>query len=208
MQFGDTAEFNSALQSERLLWESLDNVTQRLPKLEMDEYERRIQQILQELGAPARVNQRVFLEATELVSVGLDIHGREQRLTPQAAKSWNGMKLAAEKDGEVLQLVSAFRSVDYQKQIIQRKLAVGQTWEQILRVSALPGFSEHHTGRTIDVTTPGSKALEEEFEKTSAFRWLERRAGGFGFTMTYPRGNAFGVAYEPWHWTFGDEMGQ
>lgn len=112
------------------------------------------------------------------------------------------MKAAAARDGETLQLVSAFRGVDYQRQIIERKLAAGQSWEQILRVSALPGFSEHHTGRTIDVTTPGCKALTEEFEGTSAFKWLERRAGEFGFTMTYPRGNEFGVAYEPWHWTF------
>ena len=168
----------------------------------MDEYERRIQEILTELGAPARANSHLFVEATELVSVGLDVQGREQRLTPGAAAAWNEMRAAAEKDGEILQLVSAFRSVDYQKGIIQRKLAAGQSWEQILRVSALPGFSEHHTGRTIDVTTPGSKALEEEFENTTAFRWLQRRAGEFGFTMTYPRGNRFGIAYEPWHWTF------
>jgi zinc D-Ala-D-Ala carboxypeptidase len=172
--------------------------------LGMEEYERRIQGILQELGAPVRPEARLFIEAAELVSVGLDIHGREQRLTPEAAKAWSEMKTAAEKDGEILQLVSAFRSVDYQKQIIQRKLAAGQSWEQILRVSALPGFSEHHTGRTIDLTTPGSKELEEEFENTPAFRWLTKRAGEFEFTMTYPRGNSFGVAYEPWHWTFGE----
>jgi len=171
----------------------------------VDDYEQRIQQILKELGAPARANATLFVEASELVSVGLDIYGRDQRLTPSAAAAWNEMRAAAEKDGEILQLVSAFRSVDYQKGIIQRKLAAGQSWEQILRVSALPGFSEHHTGRTIDVTTPGSNVLEEEFENTSAFRWLTRHAGEFGFTMTYPRGNAFGVAYEPWHWTFGNE---
>jgi len=170
----------------------------------VDDYQQRIQQILKELGAPERVNLHVFIEATELVSVGVDIYGREQRLSPEAAAAWKEMRTAAEKEGEILQLVSAFRSVDYQKGIIQRKLAAGQSWEQILRVSALPGFSEHHTGRTIDVTTPGSKVLEEEFENTSAFRWLEKRAGEFGFVMTYPRGNKFGVAYEPWHWTFGE----
>jgi D-alanyl-D-alanine carboxypeptidase len=173
-----------------------------LQKWVMEEYQRRIQQILEELGAPPRLNPRLFPEATELVSVGVDIHGREQRLTPGTAIAWNEMKAAAEKDGEILQLVSAFRSVDYQKQLIQRKLAAGKSWDEILRVSALPGFSEHHTGRTIDVTTPGSKVLEEEFENTSAFQWLARRAMEFGFAMTYPRGNEFGVAYEPWHWTF------
>jgi D-alanyl-D-alanine carboxypeptidase len=168
----------------------------------MDDYEQRIAAIMQELGAPPRSGKRPFSEASKLVSVGLDIYGREQRLSPEAAAAWNEMKAGAERDGECLQLVSAFRSVDYQKQIIQRKLAAGQSWEQILRVSAIPGYSEHHTGRTVDVTTPGCKVLEEEFENTSAFRWLARRAGEFRFTMTYPRGNKFGVAYEPWHWTF------
>ena len=168
----------------------------------MDAYQNRIAQILRDVGAPPRPTSRMFAEAAELVPVGQDIYGRDQRLTPAAAAAWNGMKTAAEKEGEILQLVSAFRSVDYQKQIIERKLAAGQSWDQILRVSALPGFSEHHTGRTIDVTTNGCKPLEEEFENTSAFLWLTRRAVGYGFTMTYPRDNPFGVAYEPWHWTF------
>lgn len=170
----------------------------------MDEYEMRIASLLQELGAPPRSRSsvpRIFREATQLISVGTDIYGREQKLTPEAAASWHAMKAAAGSDGEILQLVSAFRSVEYQKQIIQRKLAARQSWEDILRVSALPGYSEHHTGRTIDLTTPGCKPLTEEFEHTSAFAWLARRAAEFGFSMTYPRGNRLGVAYEPWHWT-------
>jgi D-alanyl-D-alanine carboxypeptidase len=172
----------------------------------MDDYLERIAAIMRELGAPPRSNAWVFREATELVSVGIDIHGREQKLIPQAAAAWNEMRLSAERDGKMLQLVSAFRSVDYQKQIIQRKLAAGQSWDKILRVSALPGYSEHHRGRTIDVTTPGCQPLTEEFENTSGFLWLTRRAGEFGFKMTYPRDNELGVAYEPWHWTFQDRL--
>jgi D-alanyl-D-alanine carboxypeptidase len=172
----------------------------------MGDHEERIADILRELGAMPRAGSKLFPEACELVSVGSDIQGREQRLTPQAAVAWSEMRSAAERDGQTLQLVSAFRSVDYQKQIIKRKLAAGQSWEQILRVSALPGYSEHHTGRTIDITTPGCEPLTEEFEKTSAFRWLSTRAGKFGFTMTYPRNNPFGIAYEPWHWTFKEGM--
>jgi zinc D-Ala-D-Ala carboxypeptidase len=168
----------------------------------VDEYHERITKILRELGAPSRPGTNIFPEAGELVSVGLDIHGREQRLTPKAAAAWAAMKMAAERDGQTLQLVSAFRSVDYQKQIIERKLVAGQSWEQILSVSALPGYSEHHTGRTVDITTPGCEPLTEAFEKTSAFGWLTNHAGEFGFSMTYPRGNSFGIAYEPWHWTF------
>ena len=145
---------------------------------------------------------RLVREATQLVSVGADIYGRDQKLSPEAAAAWQSMKTAAGKDGQTLQLVSAYRSVDYQKQIIQRKRAAGQSWEQILRVSALPGYSEHHTGRTIDITSPDCKPLTEDFDSTSAFAWLTLHAAEFGFTMTYPPNNPLGVAYEPWHWTF------
>jgi len=74
--------------------------------------------------------------------------------------------------------------------------------EEILRVNAAPGYSEHHTGRAIDITSLGCKPLTEEFEQTSEFAWLVHRAKDFGFSMTYPRNNKFGVIYEPWHWTF------
>ena len=170
-----------------------------------DLYEQHIAQLLHELGIPPKPGRKPFPEATDLVSIGPDIYGRDQRLTPAAAQAWQSMRAAAEKDGVVLQAVSCFRSVAYQRGIIERKLAAGQKIDQILRVSAAPGFSEHHTGRTIDITTPGCKPLEEEFEKTSAFAWLTAHAGEFGFTMTFPRSNKYGVIYEPWHWTYHDK---
>jgi zinc D-Ala-D-Ala carboxypeptidase len=168
-----------------------------------DSYEKQVAQILRELGISKNFGERKpFREATGLVSIGGDIYGREQKLAPSAASAWRKLKMAAEGDGVTLQIVSAFRSVAYQRQIIERKLAAGQTMEQILRVSAVPGYSEHHTGRAIDITSSICKPLTEEFEQTPEFAWLVRRAKDFGFLMTYPRDNKFGVIYEPWHWTF------
>jgi len=94
------------------------------------------------------------------------------------------MLATAEYDGVVLLAVSGFRSFEYQRKIIERKLAAGLTIEQIIRVSALPGFSEHHTGRAIDIGTPGCPPVTEEFEQTPAFDWLTRRGQDFGFWMT------------------------
>ena len=169
--------------------------------------EEELAEMLQALGIPdAGRNRRSVPEAAELVSVGKDVYGREQRLAPPAALAWRKLQAAAESEGIVLQLVSAFRSWSYQKQIIERKLAAGQTMEKILRVSAVPGFSEHHTGRAIDVTTPDCKPLTEEFEQTPGFAWFVRHANDFGFSMTYPRNNNFGVIYEPWHWTFQESL--
>ena len=72
--------------------------------------------------------------------------------------------------------------------------------EEILKVSAAPGYSEHHSGRVVDLTTPGYAPLEEEFEDSAAFAWLCRSAAEHGFYLSYPRGNPHGIAYEPWHW--------
>lgn len=175
------------------------------PKI-IAEYQERIRQALQELGIPQSLaterRQSFHLEGTDLVSIGLDSAGREQRLERQAAVQWQSMRATAEREGVILDGVSAFRSFDYQKQIIARKLAAGQTLEQILRVSALPGFSEHHTGRAIDIGTAGCPPLTEAFEHTAAFVWLTKRAQDFGFRLSYPRGNSHGVIFEPWHWVW------
>ena len=141
-------------------------------------------------------------EATELVSVGLDILGRERHLAPAAAAQWIEMTAAAARDEVALLLVSAFRSLDYQVRLFEQKLASGQHINDILRVNAPPGFSEHHSGRAVDVATPGARPLSDEFETTAAFAWLTTNAARFGFAMTYPRDNRFGMIYEPWHWAF------
>ena len=194
----------------KLVWTSeggglISNQQIELPLIPTNTYEKQVAEILRELGISEKYrNRRPFPEATGLVSVGQDIYGREQYFAANTAAAWREMKSAAERDGVSLLLVSAFRSAAYQRQIIERKLAAGQPMEEILKSSAAPGYSEHHTGRTVDITAPGSKPLTEEFARTSAFAWLTRRANDFGFTMTYPRDNPFGVIYEPWHWTFHD----
>lgn len=144
----------------------------------------------------------VQMEPDRLVSIGPDIYEREQRMHPEAALAWFLMKDAAESDEVVLQPVSAYRSVDYQAGIIQRKLDKGMPIGEILTVSAAPGYSEHHTGRALDITTPGYPVLEEPFEESPAFAWLTEHAGRFDFRMSFPRGNPFGVIYEPWHWAW------
>ena len=157
-----------------------------------------------ELGVPrdhgkTRKLRRVR-EPRQLVGIGSDIHGRLQWLAPRAARAWLRLVAAAARDGVILQVVSAFRSSEYQLGIVRRKLERGQTIEEILRVSAAPGFSEHHSGRAVDLTTPGFRALEEEFEQSDAFAWLRRHARRFGFRLSYPRRNVHGITYEPWHW--------
>ena len=179
------------------------------PNLIFAHYQERVLQTLRELGLPEALamerRHSLQLEGEDLVSIGLDLLGREQRMERRAAAAWQAMRAAAGGEGVELAVVSAFRSFDYQRQIIARKLAAGQTLQQILVVSALPGFSEHHTGRAIDIGTPGSPPLTAAFEQTSAYGWLVRSAESFGFRMSYPRGNPHGVVFEPWHWLFTEK---
>ena len=141
-------------------------------------------------------------EAAELVDAGQDIFERPQRMTKATRDAWVAMSQAAESDGITIQLVSAFRSVQYQCDVIQKKLDAGRSIDEILDVNAPPGYSEHHTGRALDLTTPGVEVLTEAFESTRAFDWLTRNAEQFRFFLSYPRDNPFGVVYEPWHWAY------
>jgi len=157
------------------------------------------------LGIPAdfaqRAEQRLQPKARRLVFIGrARDDGRILKLTPTAARAWRKMQAAASTAGLTLLPLSAFRSVARQTTIIRRKLARGESIEAILRVSAVPGCSEHHTGRALDLGAPGHLALEVLFARTREFRWLRRHAADFGFHLSYPRNNRQGIAYEPWHW--------
>ena len=143
------------------------------------------------------------IEATLLVAAGHTPDGRELRLTPETWAAWQQLCAAAAGEGIQLQLLSGFRGVDRQIEIIRRKLSAGQRIDDILRVNAAPGYSEHHTGRAVDIGTPNAPPLEESFAGTAAFRWLEARASQSGFLLSYARDNAQGIAFEPWHWCYG-----
>lgn len=168
----------------------------------------RTEAFLRALGVPADYGGRHALplvpEPGILPFAGLDRYHRPLWLQAGAATAWQRMQAAARVDGEVLEAISGYRSHDYQLGIFRRKLARGLSVEEILAVNAAPGFSEHHSGRALDISCPGEPAAEESFEHTSAFDWLCKHAGRFGFVMSYPRDNPHGIVYEPWHWCHHD----
>ena len=172
-------------------------------------YKELLQKLHASLGIPReyleQCDQSLCLQPNELVDTEPDYYGRPQRLTPQAFDAWSRMKKAAAKDGIAFFLISAFRGPQYQHDLIARKIKRGTPLREILQVNAAPGFSEHHTGRAVDIGTKDCVALEEEFEQTAAFDWLQKNGKSFGFSMSYPRGNSAGFAYEPWHWCFKED---
>ena len=149
-------------------------------------------------------NLPLFEEAEILQLVEVSSSSQEFHLTPEAADAWKAMKSAANRSGIDIHIVSAYRSVVRQVELIRRKLNAGRSLDEILEVLAPPGCSEHHTGRAVDIGSGDAQPLEPDFELTPAFLWLNAHAHQFGFYLSYPQGNKFGYVYEPWHWCFSE----
>ncbi len=169
-------------------------------------YQETIKLALDALGISADLMAQIKLplqrEARALVVAEIDRNGNKHLLVQNAATAWFTLKNAASQDNVILEIVSAFRSIDEQSAIIRTRLNQGWPIASILTLSAPPGYSEHHTGCAIDINTPGCPAREEPFADTAAFRWLMVHAPRFGYTLSYPRDNSLGFIYEPWHWLF------
>jgi D-alanyl-D-alanine carboxypeptidase len=165
-------------------------------------YLRRIEQVFAALEIPRNYGLsrglKPYLEATELVVV--DEGDPPKQLAPAAAHRWAQLKRAAAGDGVGLVLISGFRGLDRQRELIEAKLKKGDDLDKILKILAAPGYSQHHTGLALDIGTGTSVDVTEAFETTDAFAWLALHAGEYGFVMPYPRGNHYGFIYEPWHW--------
>ena len=164
----------------------------------------RLHERLGALGLDGSYGERSGLplvaEPSWLALAGFDRYRRPLWLHPRAARAWTHLREAALRDGVVVDAISGYRSHDYQLGIFERKLARGLSVDDILAVNAAPGYSEHHSGRALDIGTPDEPAAEESFERTPAFTWLTTNANAYGFAMSYPRDNPHGIVYEPWHW--------
>ncbi|MGL5807656.1 MAG: M15 family metallopeptidase [Xenococcaceae cyanobacterium] len=127
------------------------------------------------------------------------------RMRNAAATQFLEMQAAASAKGIVLVPISGFRSVNEQEHVFfNLKQQRSQQASERAGVSAPPGYSEHHTGYAIDIgdgKVPATN-LNQNFEETAAFRWLQKNAPRYNFEISFPRNNTQGVSYEPWHWRF------
>lgn len=148
-------------------------------------------------------------------------------LQDQALAAWRDLQSAAREEGVRLELVSAYRSLDRQRQIFlnelrnasvhstgreytTREIASGgadESIDRVLRYSSIPGFSKHHSGYTIDITDPSQGHAFTEFEQTQGFAWISGynylNAKRFGFIPSYPAGAVEqGPEPEPWEYVW------
>ncbi len=152
-------------------------------------------------------NHLPYAEApqSDLQVVDVASDGYRIQLRSAAAIKFQEMQSAARREGINIYAISGFRSIALQKELfygIARQR--GQDLAARARVSAPPGYSEHHTGYAVDIGDANnpSTELRISFERTRAFAWLSRNAGRFGFEMSFPKNEPQGISYEPWHWRF------
>jgi zinc D-Ala-D-Ala carboxypeptidase len=138
--------------------------------------------------------------ASELRSIGGGF-----KLRPAAANKFQSMISAAKAAGVKVTTISAFRSVaEQQKLFFEVKAQRAQVTTERAEVSAPPNHSEHHTGYAVDVGDGNvpSANLNQSFDKTAAYKWLQANAPRYSFELSFPQGNRQGVSYEPWHWRY------
>ena len=128
--------------------------------------------------------------------------GDDDLLQAQALLAWRELETSANNEGIPLKLNSGYRSIQSQRTLFNNRLrASGATTNQIangqadnavvgvLTRAALPGYSRHHTGYTIDLVCGNGV---QSFEVTTCFKWLKANnylnAKKQGWIPSYPEG--------------------
>jgi D-alanyl-D-alanine carboxypeptidase len=128
------------------------------------------------------------------------------KLEKTAYEEWLKLKKDLKKKGYSIDIESAYRSYDYQAEILEDLIAL-KGIEYASTAVALPGHSEHQTGLAIDfcVLKNGiylnSDDTPEEMLDLEECKYAATVAHKYGFIIRYPKGkeNITGYMYEPWH---------
>jgi hypothetical protein len=129
------------------------------------------------------------------------------------AGSLAAMFQAAERAGAYPEVVSGYRSAEYQavvfQQSLQRQLFRADPTDRdeaerrASRFVARPGHSQHQLGTTVDLSSGEiDYTLRASFAETVAGRWLAEHAWEYGFIQPYTSAaeSRSGYAAESWHY--------
>ncbi|OTN76698.1 hypothetical protein A5886_001776 [Enterococcus sp. 8G7_MSG3316] len=151
----------------------------------------------------------------EIAQSGLAKLSNGYLVDKRIVSAYEDLAEAADQAGYPLVMVSAYRSVAYQKQIFAENVATlmsrGDSQEEATKTTKLtftePGYSEHHTGLAIDVVDKAwyqdhtTDVLDHQFGDTDGGKWIQVHAREYGFIVRYPKGKyaITQIDYEPWH---------
>ena len=129
-----------------------------------------------------------------------------------AAKYMRQMIEAAAQDGIELKVMSAYRTVSYQKRLFERnvssRMESGMSYDEAYYDTSIniapPGGSEHNAGLAADIIDTDHWDTYTAFEDTKEFAWLQEHAWEYGYILRYLKGKEeiTGYIYEPWHYRY------
>lgn len=132
------------------------------------------------------------------------------KLRREAADALYAMFTAMNADGINCNVISGYRSYQYQLQLVnekvEKRVANGQSrttaYQQVTMSTAPAGCSEHQLGLAIDFSTGTVSSVS--FANTAAGTWLREHAWEYGFILRYQEvKTAFtGIVSEPWHYRY------
>lgn len=137
-------------------------------------------------------------------------------IQPMALQPWLDLQALAAKDGLDITTAAAYRSIKDQQSLFLEKMSEqgitaddvangysDETINIILQRTAIPGYSRHHTGFTLDLICDGVDLYI--FDESACFQWLSNdnyaHAKQFGWVPSYPKGASLqGPEPEPWEY--------
>ena len=131
---------------------------------------------------------------TEVTSIA--VQTKDFRLLRPVIEPLDEMMAAfiAETGNDAVTLISAFRTYETQRIILEGRRC---------SYTALPGYSEHHTGLVIDFgINDGSEY--SEFTGTGSTAWFKQHSYKYGFIYRFPahKSHITNIPNEPWHFRY------
>lgn len=155
--------------------------------------------------------KRIFADENELVYFENVITRVEVR------DAYKKMRDEMKEQGILLHFVSGYRNSISQRSIFKRKASIDGIENiptglydpaiyKTLAVSALPGYSKHHSGYAVDFGC-GNDYLVYQFAETNCYEWMSannfENTKRFGFIPSYPEGvENQGPNPEPWEFVW------
>ena len=146
-----------------------------------------------------------YLKEVRLISIETDTDHRKTKIERAAYEAFLDLRdYLLLKENITIGIDSAYRSVEYQKKMMQEFIdKYGEEYAR--KIVAEPGTSEHHTGLAIDICPKilGQWVVENDdmLKMEEVFDKIHAALPYFGFRLTYPKENMEkpGSVYEPWH---------
>lgn len=123
-------------------------------------------------------------------------------LEKKTRKSFLRLQKMAKKKGIIIDIVSGFRTHEYQKKLFDN-LVYEKGISYATKYIAKPYESEHETGLALDfcIYKNNEFLIEHELLDLEEINWIHKNAYKYGFIIRYPKDKIHITKYnyEPWH---------